>query len=40
MGLIFAYEGNLYRVQRAKPRDKTMLLEFHILQDGGWVTGQ
>jgi exonuclease SbcC len=30
--LIFAYEGNTYRVQRTKPRDKTALLEFHILQ--------
>jgi exonuclease SbcC len=31
--LIFAYEGNLYRVQRVKPRDKTTMLEFHILQN-------
>jgi exonuclease SbcC len=30
--LTFAYEGNTYRVQRTKPRDKTALLEFHILQ--------
>jgi exonuclease SbcC len=30
--LTFAYEGNTYRVQRSKPRDKTTLLEFHILQ--------
>ncbi len=30
--LIFGYEGNTYRVQRSKPRDKTTLLEFHILQ--------
>jgi exonuclease SbcC len=32
VGLIFAYEGNIYRVQRMKPRDKTAMLEFHILQ--------
>jgi exonuclease SbcC len=30
--LTFDYEGNTYRVQRTKPRDKTTLLEFHILQ--------
>jgi exonuclease SbcC len=34
VGLVFAYENNLYRVQRAKPRDKTAMLEFHILQQG------
>jgi exonuclease SbcC len=34
VGLVFAYEGNLYQVQRTKPRDKTMLLEFQILQGG------
>ncbi len=34
VGLIFAYEGNLYQVQRTKPREKTMLLEFQILQGG------
>jgi exonuclease SbcC len=33
VSLTFAYEGNIYRVQRAKPRDKTALLEFHILQN-------
>jgi exonuclease SbcC len=32
VSLAFAYEGNVYRVLRAKPRDKTSLLEFHILQ--------
>ena len=32
VSLIFAYEGNVYRVQRTKPRDKTAMLEFHILQ--------
>lgn len=31
--LVFAYETNLYRVTRIKPRDKTMQLAFHILQD-------
>ena len=30
--LTFAYEGNIYRVLRAKPRDKTALLEFHLYQ--------
>lgn len=35
ISLVFAYEGNLYRVQRIKSRDKTMLLEFHIWQDDG-----
>jgi exonuclease SbcC len=39
VGLIFAYEGNIYRVQRTKPRDKTMLLEFHILQSGKGLAG-
>jgi exonuclease SbcC len=34
INLIFAYEGNIYRVQRIKPRDKTTMLEFHILQSG------
>ena len=33
----FEYEGNNYRVQRAKPRDKTTLLEFHIQNaEGDW----
>jgi exonuclease SbcC len=33
----FRYEGNLYRVQRAKPRDKSTLLEFFICaEDGVW----
>lgn len=31
VSLIFALEGNTYRVLRAKQRDKTTLLEFHIL---------
>lgn len=32
VSLIFAYEGNIYRVQRLKPREKTGVLEFQILQ--------
>lgn len=28
--LVFSYEGNLFRVQRSKARDKTGMLEFHI----------
>lgn len=33
----FQYEGNLYRVMRAKPENKTTLLEFHIqAADGKW----
>ncbi|HEX7973217.1 MAG TPA: SMC family ATPase [Anaerolineales bacterium] len=31
--LDFTYEGNIYRVQRSKPRDKTGMLELYILQD-------
>ncbi|MCZ7551843.1 MAG: hypothetical protein B6D39_04730 [Anaerolineae bacterium UTCFX2] len=38
VGLIFAYEGNIYQVRRIKPREKTMALEFQILQDGGGET--
>ena len=30
VSLIFAYEGNIYRVQRTKVRDKTGVLEFQI----------
>lgn len=33
VSLIFAYENNIYRVLRAKPREKTALLEFHLLQN-------
>jgi exonuclease SbcC len=34
---IFEYEGNLYRVTRVKPRDKTTILEFHVkTQNGTW----
>jgi exonuclease SbcC len=32
VALVFAYEGNIYRVQRSLPRGKTSQLEFHILQ--------
>lgn len=31
VSFVFSYEGNLYRVIRSKPRDKTTQLEFHIL---------
>ncbi len=35
----FHYEGSLYRVQRAKPRDKPTVLELFIRAgDGGWRT--
>ena len=33
--LTFAYEGNLYRVNRANPRGKTGVLEFQIAQNSG-----
>ena len=33
VNLIFAYEGNIYHVQRVLPRGRTSVLEFHILQD-------
>jgi exonuclease SbcC len=33
--LTFAYEGNIYRVLRHKARDKTTVLEFNLLQNGG-----
>jgi exonuclease SbcC len=39
VGLVFSYEGNTYYVQRTKPREKTMLLEFHILQAVGEQAG-
>ncbi|RPI26581.1 MAG: SMC family ATPase, partial [Chloroflexota bacterium] len=39
VSLVFAYEGNVYRVQRIKPRDKTGMLEFHILQNHDEWTG-
>lgn len=32
--LTFEYEDNIYRIQRSKPRDKTGMLEFQILQNG------
>lgn len=32
----FEYEGQLYRVQRTKPRNKTTILEFFIYGDQGW----
>ncbi len=38
VALTFAYEGNVYRVQRTSPRGKTAVLEFQIL-DGRQETG-
>lgn len=35
VGLIFAYESNIYQVRRIKPREKTMVLEFQILREDG-----
>ena len=35
VSLEFAYEGNTYRVLRARPKSKTGVLEFHICQPGG-----
>jgi exonuclease SbcC len=35
VSLEFAYEGNTYRVLRARPKSKTGVLEFHIRQPGG-----
>lgn len=32
VSMIFAYESNVYRVLRSKPRNKTTQLEFHIFQ--------
>jgi exonuclease SbcC len=34
VSLVFKYEGNIYRVARSKPRDKTGMLEFNILLNG------
>ncbi len=37
VSFVFAYEGNQYRVQRTKPKNKTTVLEFHILTGkNGW----
>lgn len=36
VALTFAYEGNVYRVQRAAPRGKTTVLEFQIRGGEGW----
>lgn len=33
VSLIFNYENNIYRVHRIKPREKTSILEYSILQD-------
>ncbi|MBL8063511.1 MAG: AAA family ATPase, partial [Anaerolineales bacterium] len=34
VALTFSYEGNIYRVQRTLPRNKSTVLEFQVL-DGG-----
>jgi DNA repair protein SbcC/Rad50 len=34
VALVFEYESNIYQVRRIRTRDKTMLLEFQILQPG------
>jgi exonuclease SbcC len=37
VSFVFEYEGNTYRIQRANPRGKNTLLEFHIQNaSGGW----
>jgi DNA repair protein SbcC/Rad50 len=38
VNLVFAYEGNIYRVQRILPRGKTSMLEFQILQSNPVVS--
>jgi len=40
VSFIFSYEGNVYRVIRSKPRNKTTILEFHILQEKGNEAGK
>ncbi|MBI3150886.1 MAG: SMC family ATPase [Chloroflexi bacterium] len=35
VGLTFAYENNIYRVQRTLPRGKSTVLEFQVLDGGG-----
>jgi len=36
VALVFAYEGNTYRVQRTLPRNKSTVLEFQVLNEGLW----
>lgn len=36
VALTFAYEGNIYRVQRTLPRGKTTMLEFQVWDGGEW----
>ena len=38
VALTFLYEGNVYRVQRTLPRNKSTVLEFQILDDGPQTT--
>jgi DNA repair protein SbcC/Rad50 len=35
VALTFQYEGNVYRVQRTLPRNKSTVLEFQVLDNGG-----
>ncbi|MBN8580042.1 MAG: SMC family ATPase [Anaerolineae bacterium] len=39
VALTFAYEGNIYRVQRTLPRNKSTVLEFQVLDNGGSAEG-
>ncbi len=32
----FSYENNIYRIQRTKPRDKSAILEFQVLDEDRW----
>src|SRR5512136_471649 len=37
VALVFDYEGNRYRVQRTKPKDKSVIVEFQIQEsEGSW----
>lgn len=36
VALTFAYEGNIYRVQRTLPRNKSTVLEFQVWDGGEW----
>lgn len=38
VALTFLYEGNIYRVQRTLPRNKSTVLEFQVLDDGSQKT--
>ncbi len=38
VSLLYEYEGNVYRVQRTLPRNKSTVLEFQIRNSEGWRT--